>query len=105
MLARLTMRLFTGIGFEFVKLLNSKGCHIVIGDLALTPAAEQFLASPDNPQAKILFKKTDVSDWSQLTDLFTFAERELGPPDLVCPGAAIFEPVGFDSICTQLVLS
>jgi hypothetical protein len=31
----------------------------------------------------VLFKKTDVTKWTELADLFAFAEKELGPPDLV----------------------
>jgi 3-hydroxybutyrate dehydrogenase len=68
----------------------------VIGDLQLTPEAQE-LTETKSP-AKVLFKKTDVTNWAQLADLFSYTERTLGAPDIVCPGAGIFEPViGIDS--------
>jgi NAD(P)-dependent dehydrogenase (short-subunit alcohol dehydrogenase family) len=81
----------SGIGLEFVKLLQSKGCSVVIGDLQPTPEAETLTQSTFS--AKVLFKKTDVTNWAQLAELFTFTEQALGAPDIVCPGAGIFEPV------------
>ncbi|KAF2423508.1 putative short chain dehydrogenase/ reductase [Tothia fuscella] len=79
----------SGIGLAFVKLLQSKGCSVVIGDIQFTPDAE---ALQNNKLAKVLFKKTDVTNWKELTDLFTFTEKEIGVPDIVCPSAGIFEP-------------
>jgi NAD(P)-dependent dehydrogenase (short-subunit alcohol dehydrogenase family) len=87
-----------GIGFEFVKLLNSKDCNVVIGDLRLLPESEQFTTSPTTSSAKVLFKKTDVTDWKELQELFEFTKKELGVADLVCPCAGIFEPVCFHNI-------
>jgi NAD(P)-dependent dehydrogenase (short-subunit alcohol dehydrogenase family) len=43
--------------------------------------------------AKVLFKKTDVSNWQDLNDLFDFAKAELGSIDIMCNGAGVFEPV------------
>lgn len=74
----------SGIGLEFVKLLHSKGCSVVIGDLGLSPEAEELVSKSSGP--KVQFKKTDVTNRSQLTDPFTFAEK-ISAPDIVCPGA------------------
>jgi NAD(P)-dependent dehydrogenase (short-subunit alcohol dehydrogenase family) len=86
-----------GIGFEFVKLLNAKNCSVVIGDLQLTPAAQEYVSNASHIQngasGKVLFKKTDVTIWNELEDLFAYTEKELGPPDIVSPAAGIFEPV------------
>lgn len=79
-----------GIGLAFVRLLLQNGCNVVIGDLQLTADAQKLVESSSS--SKALFKKTDVTDWIELTDLFTFTEKELGAPDIVCPGAGIFEP-------------
>jgi len=40
----------------------------------------------------VVFKKTDVTNWVELNNLFTFTEKEFGTPDIVCPAAGIFEP-------------
>lgn len=43
--------------------------------------------------AKCVFKSTDVTDWAALSSLFTYAkESELGVPDIVVPGAGVYEP-------------
>lgn len=34
-----------------------------------------------------------MTKWDQLAEMFAFTEKEFGPPDIVCPGAGIFEPV------------
>ncbi len=50
-------------------------------------------ASQIGPNA--VFKKTDVSDWKQLDELFSFATATYGPVDLMCNGAGIYEPVDY----------
>ncbi|KIV90669.1 hypothetical protein PV10_05301 [Exophiala mesophila] len=59
------------------------------------------LAKPPTPKmlkplkalrTKVLFKKTDVSKWSDLEDLFTFARSSFGQVDILCNGAGVFEP-------------
>jgi len=83
----------SGIGLEFVKLLHSKGCRAVIGDLRLAPEAQEFVENSEKlDSTKVLFKETDVTVWRQMTELFDFTEQSLGPPDIVCPAAGIFEP-------------
>jgi NADP-dependent 3-hydroxy acid dehydrogenase YdfG len=49
---------------------------------------------------KILYKKTDVTDWQQLDDLVEFTKEKLGSVDLMCNGAGVFEPVCFHTSCT-----
>lgn len=83
---------FIGIGLAFTRLLLKNGCNVVIGDLQLTPDARKLIETTSSGSPKALFKKTDVTNWTELTDLFTFTERELVAPDIVCPGAGIFEP-------------
>ena len=42
---------------------------------------------------KVHFQKTDVTDWNQLSAAFDVFEREFGgAPDIVCPGAGVYEP-------------
>lgn len=42
---------------------------------------------------KVVYKKTDVTDWKQLSELVDYAKSALGGVDLMCNGAGIFEPV------------
>ena len=39
-----------------------------------------------------MFLKTDVTDWTQLENMFSTAIEEFGPIDIVCPGAGIYDP-------------
>ena len=36
-----------------------------------------------------------MTDWKQLELMFEVAEKEFGEIDIVCPGAGVYEPVGF----------
>lgn len=81
----------SGINYEFAKLLLSKNCSVVIGDLSLRPEA-QALVDNHSSSPRCLFQKTDVTDWTSLQALFQLTVSEFGTYDLVCPGAGIFEP-------------
>lgn len=56
----------------------------MVGDLGLTDEAQKLV---DSSSGKVVHKKTDVTDWKQLAELFTFTEDTFGAPDIVCPGA------------------
>lgn len=85
-----------GISLAFAKLLVEKGCSILIGDLALTAEAEALVtAHPyDASHAKpfVLFHKTDVTSWPQLSSLWQTALQRFTAVDIVVPGAGVFEP-------------
>ncbi|KIW92759.1 uncharacterized protein Z519_06607 [Cladophialophora bantiana CBS 173.52] len=80
----------SGINLAFAKLLVSRGAHVVVADVQETPAFKDFQQEPKS--TKVLFHKTDVSNWKDLERLFTFTNSELGPIDLLCNGAGVFEP-------------
>ncbi|PQE08501.1 hypothetical protein CJF30_00005366 [Rutstroemia sp. NJR-2017a BBW] len=86
----------SGINFCFAALLLSKGCNVVIADLALRPEAEQLVQkySSDSKEskAKAIFQKTDVTEWGQLDKVFEVATEKFGGADIVCPGAGVYEP-------------
>jgi NAD(P)-dependent dehydrogenase (short-subunit alcohol dehydrogenase family) len=63
-----------------VRLLQSQGCSVVIGDLQFPDEAKEIAKKGG---AKVLFKKTDVTVWTELADLFSFTEQKLGAPDIV----------------------
>jgi NAD(P)-dependent dehydrogenase (short-subunit alcohol dehydrogenase family) len=56
-----------GIGLEFVKLLQFRGCSVVIGDLQFTPEAKD-LQVVQNGAGQVLVKETDVTNWRDLED-------------------------------------
>jgi len=85
----------SGINFSFAKILLSKGCNVVIADLALRPEAEALVSQypSTSPGAKAVFQRTDVTDWMQLDKMFEVAIAHFGGADIVCPGAGVYEPV------------
>jgi len=86
----------SGINLAFAQLLLSKSCNVIIADLALKPEAEGLLAAAHPDDARCVFKPTDVTNWDALSSLFTFARTEglgdNGCPDIVVPGAGVYEP-------------
>ncbi|KAJ4290272.1 hypothetical protein N0V90_010487 [Kalmusia sp. IMI 367209] len=72
-------------------LLLSKGCNVLIADLALRPEAQKLLDTYTT-SPKAVFQKTDVTDWMQLERMFDVARRQFGSVDVVCPGAGIYDP-------------
>lgn len=48
----------------------------------------------EQPAPRVVFNKTDVSDWKQLEAAFDVYEKEFGGvPYVLCPGAGVYEPV------------
>jgi 3-hydroxybutyrate dehydrogenase len=89
----------SGINFCFAELLLSRGCNVILADLALRPEAEQLVSryplsgSNASKTPRAVFQRTDVRDWAQLDKMFAVATEHFGGADIVCPGAGIFEPV------------
>lgn len=83
----------SGICFEFTKLLISNGCNVLVADLNLTPEAEEFINGTKGAKVRAIFKKTDVTNWTELQAAFDGVMTEFGGLDIVCPGAGVFEPV------------
>jgi len=87
----------SGINLCFARLLLSKGCNVVIADLALRPEAQTLVAEyplqDGGERAKAVFQKTDVMDWKQLEKMFEVATEHFGGADIVTPGAGVYEPV------------
>ncbi|KAF9736858.1 hypothetical protein PMIN06_004390 [Paraphaeosphaeria minitans] len=82
----------SGINFSFAALLLSKGCNVLIADLALRPEAQKLLEQYGTGSPRAVFVKTDVTEWTQLERMFEVARREFGGVDVVCPGAGIYDP-------------
>ncbi|KAH0842350.1 hypothetical protein AYO21_00035 [Fonsecaea monophora] len=86
----------SGINLAFAQALVAKGCSVLIADISLRPEARAFVdsvAQKGGSGPKVVFEPTDVTDWAQLEKSFEVAKREFGAvPDLVCPGAGIYEP-------------
>lgn len=78
----------SGIGFSFVKLLVQAGVKVLVADINLTSDCETYLQSHKEAAH---YLKTDVTSWSDLSNMFTHANAVLGSIDLVCPNAGLFE--------------
>lgn len=84
----------SGICLEFANVLISNECNVVIADLQLLPEAQKLVDKHSDPsKPRVVFQKTDVTDWSQLQAAFDVALQEFGNLQIVCPGAGVFEPV------------
>ncbi|PNY23574.1 Uncharacterized protein TCAP_06483 [Tolypocladium capitatum] len=89
-----------GINLAFAKLLLEKGCSVTVGDLRLSPEAEDlFKQYPrhdgdggTSSTPSVVFHKTNVVSWPQLSALWTAATSAFPTVDIVVPGAGIFEP-------------
>jgi 3-hydroxybutyrate dehydrogenase len=88
----------SGISLAFTRLLLSRGCHVVLADLALREEAQMLLAAHSRNKtgidqtARAIFCQTDVSSWSDLSRTFETAKKYFGTVDIVCAGAGVFEP-------------
>jgi 3-hydroxybutyrate dehydrogenase len=90
----------SGICLSFVKHLYQAGCNVLICDIALHREATAWLDSIQggvtngSASARVVFSKTDVTDWKQLDNAFVVYTEEFGGvPYVLCPGAGVYEPV------------
>jgi len=51
----------TGINLEFAKLCHERYCQVIIGDVRLTPEAEEWIATTKESTSKVLYQQTDVA--------------------------------------------
>lgn len=86
----------SGINLEFVRILLDKGYSVIVGDLQYRPEVEPLLTRfPHPPTAgkpSLIFQKTDVTSWVDLSALWTKAVGSFPSVDIVVPGAGLFEP-------------
>jgi 3-hydroxybutyrate dehydrogenase len=86
----------SGLNLALAQKLLTKGCNVLLADLALRPEAQKIVDSHTNPvesQGRAVFKPTDVTSWKQLEEMFQTAEKEFGSVDITVAGAGVFEPV------------
>ncbi|KAL2216618.1 hypothetical protein M432DRAFT_524981, partial [Thermoascus aurantiacus ATCC 26904] len=89
-----------GICLAFTQQLYRRGCSVLICDLRLHRDAIAWLESirdgnkDAQSSARVVFHKTDVTDWKPLEETFEVYKREFGGvPYVVCPGGRVYEPV------------
>ncbi|KAI0004350.1 short-chain dehydrogenase [Xylariaceae sp. FL0662B] len=82
----------SGICFSFASLLLSRGCNVVIADLALRPEAQELVSKHQTGTPKAIFVKTDVTSWTDLSRVFEATLDEFGDFGVLCPGAGVYEP-------------
>lgn len=86
-----------GINLAFTELLLESGCSVVLADVKLLPAAEELVAKYPHPpkepgRPSAVFRRTDVSDWAQLSALWEAALGTFPRVELVVNGAGLYEP-------------
>ncbi|KAF3394807.1 hypothetical protein DPV78_009068 [Talaromyces pinophilus] len=80
-----------GIGFNFSEIAFSKGNHVIIADLRLTPVAEEFVKKNEATK-RVVFVECDVTLWKDLQNLVTVSLREFEDvPDAYVAAAGLFE--------------
>lgn len=75
-----------GINLAFAKLLLSRNCNVLIGDLSLRPEAQEMVdeySSKDGHKPRAVFVKTNVTNWNDLANMFDQADEEFGGADIV----------------------
>ncbi|KAI1633823.1 short-chain dehydrogenase [Biscogniauxia mediterranea] len=86
----------SGICLAFASLLLSRGCNVVLADLALRPEAQALVsahtAAAGSPPPRAVFVETDVRSWAALARAQQRAVDEFGGFDVLCPGAGVYEP-------------
>lgn len=84
-----------GICLSFVKQLLEGGCSVMMADIKLRPEAQELLdkyTTTDGSKPAAFYHQTDISDWAQISSLWTASLAKLGQIDIVCNGAGIYEP-------------
>ncbi|KAF4556989.1 Short chain dehydrogenase-like protein 54 [Elsinoe fawcettii] len=84
----------SGINLAFTQLLVARDCRVLIADLALHPTAKTWLSSLPAPTRSLIhFHRTDVTSWPDLSSALTACETHFHrTPDIVVPGAGVYEP-------------
>ena len=86
----------TGIGLQLTRLASAKGAKVIIGDLQLTPEAQQLVDTTET----VIYQRCDVRNWADLHALIQLSRDKWNDvPDVYVASAGIFEPV-----CTSFLL-
>lgn len=81
----------SGIGAETARLFNAHGANVVVADLEPTrQAADSLIQSFQHPE-RALFVPTNITEWSQMTNLFKTANSTFGQVDIVVANAGVIE--------------
>lgn len=85
----------SGIGLAMSNYFASQGYNVAVFDVT-AEAGKQVVSqiASENPQAKVVFKKCDVSSWQNQADSFKEVYAEFGRIDVVCANAGISERGG-----------
>jgi NAD(P)-dependent dehydrogenase (short-subunit alcohol dehydrogenase family) len=96
----------SGINLALAQLLVKSGCNVLIADLRLHPTAQEWIQTlsqvPENSSSRpgrVEFVQTDVTLWPQLERTFEVCARVFNAPcpDIVVPGAGIYESLSATS--------
>lgn len=87
----------SGIGFAMSQHFASQGYNVAVFDVTAESGREAVAKlAAENPDAKLIFKKCDVSSWQDQAASFKEVYGEFGRIDVVCANAGISEKGGSD---------
>ncbi|OOF94987.1 hypothetical protein ASPCADRAFT_208614, partial [Aspergillus carbonarius ITEM 5010] len=79
----------SGIGLQLTRLASAKGAKVIIGDLQLTPEAQQLVDTTET----VIYQRCDVRNWADLHALIQLSRDKWNDvPDVYVASAGIFEP-------------
>ncbi|KAK7743184.1 hypothetical protein SLS53_004269 [Cytospora paraplurivora] len=85
----------SGINLAFTEQLLVRGCSVLLADIKLRPEAEEVVAkytTAGEGKPTALFHKIDLTDWDQISSMWSTALAVFPQVDIVCNGAGILDP-------------
>ncbi|KAF4806377.1 15-hydroxyprostaglandin dehydrogenase [Colletotrichum siamense] len=87
----------SGIGLAIAQRLLAHGCSVIFADLNLRAEATDTISKFPHPPTdavhpSAVFHKTDITNWSDLTSLWTTSVDTFGRVNIIINNAGIFEP-------------
>ena len=81
-----------GIGLEAVRKYHASGANVVIADLpSAQVAADKAIQSLGDDAPRAMFVAVNITDWEEVSALFTCAINKFGRVDIVVANAGIME--------------
>lgn len=83
------------IGAQAIRAFHAYGCNVVIADLPFTQSAAESLIASLGSSDRVLYHKTDITNWQAMLSLFKTAREKFGQIDIVIANAGLMESKGF----------
>lgn len=80
-----------GIGAATARVFNDHGANVVIADISKAKQNAEILVSSFSRPHKAIYVPVDITDWTQMTNLFRITLDTFGGLDTVVANAGIME--------------